>query len=296
LGELVQGRPDLFGRPRADPAFCFFIAKGSISSVCGFFLAYSLFPGEILWETVLSPGSREVLRTILLLAAGTILGLLLSLAWRSPSGGGIPGAAPESARIWPVIEQLEAEQRELKSRLVNVRGELAERQEAAAANTDRLETLRAELDRQKLLAGYTPVQGPGVLVTLDDSDVQVPSGTDPNALIIHEYDLRDVVNLLWMAGSEAIAINDERLVSSSSIYCLGSTVMVNDTRLSPPFSIRAIGNPKVQQSHLRNPSYLKDLKEKKQLYGLRFDVKAAGTIRLPAYAGGFLIRHARPGG
>jgi uncharacterized protein YlxW (UPF0749 family) len=244
----------------------------------------------------LSPRSREVLRTILLLAAGILLGLLLSLAWRSPDEGGIPEAVPESARIWLIIEQLEAEQRELRSRLASLRGELTERQQAAAANTDRLETLKAELDRQKLLAGLTPVQGPGVLVTLDDSDVQVPSGADPNAYIIHEYDLRDVVNLLWMAGSEAIAINDERLVSNSSIYCLGSTVMVNDTRLSPPFSIRAIGNPKVQQSHLRNPSYLKDLKEKKELYGLRFDVETASTIRLHAYAGGFLIRHARPGG
>jgi uncharacterized protein YlxW (UPF0749 family) len=244
----------------------------------------------------LSPRSRAVLRTILLLATGTLLGLLVSLAWRSPGDGGIPETVPESARIWLVIEQLEAEQRELKSRLADLRGELTERQQAAAATTDRLETLKAELDRQKLLAGLTPVQGPGVLVTLDDSDVQVPSGADPNAFIIHEYDLRDVVNLLWMAGSEAIAINDERLVSNSSMYCLGSTVMVNDTRLSPPFAIRAIGNPKVQQSHLRNPSYLKDLKEKKQLYGLRFDVETANTLRLPAYAGGFLIRHARPGG
>lgn len=239
---------------------------------------------------------REILRYALILAAGIILGLLLSLAFRSPNGGGLPETVSESARIWAVIEQLETEQRELKSTLAQLRGELTERQQAAAANTDRLEALNAELDRQKLLAGLTPVQGPGVLVTLDDSHVQVPPGADPNAYIIHEYDLRDVVNLLWMAGSEAVAINDERLVSNSSIYCLGSVVMVNDTRLSPPFFIRAIGNPKVQQSHIRNPSYLKELKKKQQLYALRFDVESAGTLRLPAYAGSFLIRQARPGG
>jgi len=239
---------------------------------------------------------REVLRNILMLAAGTILGLLLSLAWLSLNEGGIPETTPESARIWLVIEQLETEQRELKSTLANLRRDVTERQQATAPNTDRLEALKAELDRQKLLAGLTSVQGPGVVVILDDSDVQVPSGADPNAYIIHEYDMRDVVNLLWMAGSEAIAINDERLVSNSSIYCLGSTVMVNDTRLSPPFIIRAIGNPKVQQGYLRNPSYLKELKEKQRLYGLRFDMESAGTIRLPAYAGSFLIRDARPGG
>ncbi len=244
----------------------------------------------------MSPRSRELLRSILLLAAGTILGLLLSLTWRSPKEDEIPKTIPESNRIWLVIEQLEIEQRELKSTLADLREELTERQQAAAVDTDRLEALKAELDRQKLLAGLTLVQGPGVLVTLDDSNVQVPAGADPNAYIIHEYDLRDVVNLLWMAGSEAVAINDERLVSNSSIYCLGSTVMVNDTRLSPPFFIRAIGNPKVQQSYIRNPSYLKELKKKHQLYGLRFEVESAGALRLPAYAGGFFIRQARPGG
>ena len=122
-----------------------------------------------------------------------------------------------------------------------------------------------------------------------------PPGADANAYIIHEFDLRDIVNLLWTAGSEAIAINDERLVSNSSIYCVGSTVMVNNTRLSPPYLIRAIGNPRVQQDYVRNPSYLENLKDKQRSYGLRFEVKEVGELTLPAYSGGFLIKHARPG-
>ena len=140
-----------------------------------------------------------------------------------------------------------------------------------------------------------PVEGEGVVVTLDDSQVRMPPGADPNAYIIHEYDLRDIVNLLWMAGSEAIAVNDERLVGNSSLYCVGSTVMVNNTRLSPPYHIRAIGNARVQQDYLRNPSYLAELKEKQRLYGLRFEVQSAASLALPAYSGGFLIQHARPG-
>jgi uncharacterized protein YlxW (UPF0749 family) len=98
-----------------------------------------------------------------------------------------------------------------------------------------------------------------------------------------------------MAGSEAIAINDERLVSSSSVYCVGSTVMVNNTRLSPPYIIRAIGNSRVQQDYLRNPSYLENLREKQRLYGLRFEIEGATGLRLPTHSGGFLIREARPG-
>jgi uncharacterized protein YlxW (UPF0749 family) len=230
-----------------------------------------------------------------MLAVGLTLGLLLILSWRAQDGDGSADISPGSARVWLSIERLEVEQRQLRATLAELRQEVAESQQAAAANTDRLQVLKSELDRQQLLAGLTPVRGPGVLVTLDDSDVQIPGGANPNAYIIHEYDLRDIANLLWMAGSEAVAINDERLVSNSSIYCLGSTVMVNNTRLSPPYLIRAIGNPKVLQEYLRNPSYLKQLKEKQRLYGLRFDVEGAAAVTLPAYTGGFLVQHARPG-
>jgi uncharacterized protein YlxW (UPF0749 family) len=133
------------------------------------------------------------------------------------------------------------------------------------------------------------------MVLLDDSQTEIPAGVDPNQYIVHEHDLRDIVNVLWMAGSEAITINDERLVSQSSIYCVGSTVMVNDTRLSPPYLIQAIGNSRVQADYVRNPSYLKSLKEKQRLYGLRLDVKPVAELTLPAYSGGFLVQHARPG-
>jgi len=229
------------------------------------------------------------------LLVGLTLGLVLSLVRQPLAGTTAASLEAGASRIQASVQHLEAEQQALKADLANLRQELVERQQQIAASSDRLQALKAETDRQRLLAGLTPVQGPGVVVTLDDSAIQVPPGADPNAYLIHEYDLRDIVNLLWMAGSEAVAINDERLVSNSSIYCVGSTVMVNSTRLSPPYLIRAIGNPRVQQDYLRNPSYLTALKEKQRLYGLRFEVTAIANLTLPAYSGGFLIRYARPG-
>jgi uncharacterized protein YlxW (UPF0749 family) len=253
-------------------------------------------PGALFFqEGVLRHRWRDIGRSLSILAAGLTLGLLLSLGWRPSSETSVVATDQGSSQIWRSIERLEFEQQQLKTRLAELRQDLAERQQAAAANTDRLQALTTALEQQQLLAGLTPVQGPGVLVTMDDSAVQIPPGADPNAYVIHEYDLRDIVNLLWMAGSEAIAINDERLVGNSSLYCVGSTVMVNNTRLSPPYLIRAVGNSRVQQDYLRNPSYLQDLKQKQRLYGLQFDVQAIANLILPAYSGGFLVQHARPG-
>jgi len=241
---------------------------------------------------------NRAVRGISMLAVGLTLGLLLSLAWRPQTSSRVAETrddTADSSKVWLSIDRLESEQRELRTTLARLRQDLSERQQAAVASTDRLQVLQTELERQRHLAGLTSVQGSGVRVVLDDSAAPIPPGADPNDHIVHEYDMRDVVNLLWMAGSEAIAINDERLASNSSIYCLGSTVMVNDTRLSPPYSIRAIGNPRVQLDYLRNPSYLRPLKERQRLYGLRFDVESVGTMTLPAYSGGFSVQHARPG-
>jgi uncharacterized protein YlxW (UPF0749 family) len=246
-------------------------------------------------EDVVRQRWRDIGRSFSILAVGLTLGLLLSLGWRPLSEGSAAAIDPNSSPIWRSIDRLESEQQQLKSTLSDLRRDLAERQQAAAANTDRFQALTSALEQQQLLAGLTSLRGPGVLVILDDSAVQVPPGADPNAYIIHEYDLRDIVNLLWMAGSEAIAINDERLVGNSSLYCVGSTVMVNNTRLSPPYLIRAIGNSRVQQDYLHNPSYLQELKQKQESYGLRFDVRSIANLVVPAYSGGFLVEYARPG-
>ena len=128
---------------------------------------------------------------------------------------------------------------------------------------------------------------------LDDGQASSP---EPGMALIHAYDLRDVVNLLWMAGSEAVSINEERVVASTSIYCVGSTVMVNDTRMAPPFVIQAIGDPAAQEDLLRNPAYLPELKDRVHRYGARFDIQRATDLRIPAYQGHFAIQYARPGG
>ena len=240
-------------------------------------------------------GAKDIGRLLSLLFVGLSLGLLLSVGWQTAAQRNAGAAGSPSGQFLLSVQRLEAEQQALKTTLAELRQELAHRQQAVASQSERLQVLEIELARQQLLASLTPVQGPGVIVTLDDSPAQVPPSVDANLYLIHEYDLRDVVNLLWIAGSEAIAINSERLTSFSSVYCVGSTVMVNDTRLAPPYLIQAIGNPRVQQDYLRNPSHLKELKEKQRLYGVRFEVREVANLTLPAYSGSFLIRHAKPG-
>ena len=231
---------------------------------------------------------------LILALSALVLGLALAWQLKGPRASPPVGYAPGDPRDHTVytIEQLEAEQAALKSEIARLRADLEAYQAQAAAETDRLQRLNADLDEQRAAAGLSAVRGPGVSVTLDDSTVQsVPASSDPNAFLVHEYDLRDVINVLWLGGAEAISVNDERIVGNTSVYCVGSTVMVNTTRLSPPYVVRAIGEPAVLAETLRNPAYLISLRRKVERYGIKLQVTQASRLTLPAYTGGFSVKH-----
>lgn len=229
--------------------------------------------------------------TIGLTLLAVILGVYLAAQWQSRPR---PTTAPEYRReiAAQTIQRLEAEQADLKKRIADLRSTLAARQQDAAAGRADLAHLSAELDSQKLVAGTVPVHGPGVRIMLDDSSMKtIPPKEDPAMYIVHEYQLRDVANALWAAGAEAISINGERVVGPTSIYCVGSTILVNDTRTSPPYEFLVVGEPVQLEAALSDAANLKALKSRVKVYGLQFGVTRLKDLLVPAYAGGLDVRH-----
>lgn len=218
-------------------------------------------------------------RQVALLMTTLVLGALVSLQWRH--AGSSPPSLHDS--VGQAIRQLELEQEELKQAVGRLREDLNARQQDAMASTDMLDGLRAELTLQKMRAGLISVRGPGVRVTLDDSRLSPREGASD--YLIHDYDLRDVIYVLWLSGAEAMAVNGERVVNSTSVYCVGSTILVNDTRLSPPYEVSAVGDPVQMQEHLKNPGYLEELRERCERFGLRMVSVRVESVTLPAYRG-----------
>jgi uncharacterized protein YlxW (UPF0749 family) len=229
-------------------------------------------------------------KQVSMLLAALILGILVSLQWSADAARSVTA----SDRAVQTILELEQEQEELKRTVGQLREELNAQQRQVAADTGMLQEVRAELALQKMRAGLLDVQGPGVRVVLDDG--RRVSGAGSSDYLIHDFDLRDVINVLWLAGAEAVAVNGERIVNNTSIYCVGSTVMVNATRLSPPYYIEAIGDLDKMQEHLGNPGYLGELKARCKRFGLQMEVVQDEMLVIPAYRGSLPSRFAQPGG
>ena len=143
-------------------------------------------------------------------------------------------------------------------------------------------------------AGLTPRSGDGVVVQLDDARNVSVTSRDIDKSICHSTDLTDIINTAWKGGAEAIAVNDERVVSSSSVYCVGSTIMVNGRLMSPPFNVVAIGPQNGILGAFDDPNQLQDIKQRRDVQGLGFHVTRASAIHVPAYSGALNIRYAQP--
>lgn len=148
-----------------------------------------------------------------------------------------------------------------------------------------------EMEKVKMGAGVVPVNGPGVVITIDDSKRPTKPGENPNLYLIHDDDILKVINELWAAGAEAISINGQRLIASSEVRCAGPTLSVNNTRSSPPYEIRAIGEPQTLENSLRMRG---GVMETLQFWGIQVTVKKVDVVDVPAYKGAFKFDYAKP--
>lgn len=128
--------------------------------------------------------------------------------------------------------------------LQNAEKKLEEVRKTASANTEGSEEKEEELIKNNMLLGLTDVTGEGVVVTLKDNDaVDSSKVLDLSYLLVHDGDLLGIVSELRNGGAEAISINGERIVSTSSITCEGNVISINGEKVSSPFTIKAIGKP-----------------------------------------------------
>ena len=101
------------------------------------------------------------------------------------------------------------------------------------------ELLDKELKQAELNLGKKDVKGAGVVITLEDADVEVDA-----------EDLIKLMNELKRAEAEAISVNGQRITNLTEFADVASYVVVNGTRLSSPFTIQVIGNQKYLESGL----------------------------------------------
>ena len=167
--------------------------------------------------------------------------------------------------------------------LEEVEKRLEEIRNQATQNNKTDSNAEAEIKENRKLLGLTEVTGQGFIIKLDDNR-QINSSEVLNVsdYLVHEGDLLYIVNELFNAGADAIAINDQRITSKTSIICDGNIIRINGEIVSVPITIQAIGYPERMEYALKRPGgYLEILANA----GVQVYVQKSEKITLPKYEG-----------
>ncbi|HVF76014.1 MAG TPA: DUF881 domain-containing protein [Acidimicrobiales bacterium] len=226
----------------------------------------------------------------LLAVACVLMGFVLATAVRARPAD--PEARlPQRYRLVDLIEREERTAEELRARVADLRERVARLRADRVGQASGSEARDEELRAASLAAGLVPLRGPGLRVVLDDSDLpESPSG-NVNDLVIHSQDVQGVVNALWKAGAEAMAINGQRLVGTSAVLCVGNTLLLNGTVHSPPYEVVAVG---AVRDRFDADRLVRRLHADAKAFALRFSVARESSLEVPAYEGATNLRYARP--
>lgn len=202
----------------------------------------------------------------------------------------------QTAELVDLVRRRQATIRTLSADVGELSAELARAQGAGARESVRVRRVLSMVGRLRATAGLEAVRGPGVTVELADSPDAPRTRGEITDFRIQDVDLQLVVNELWAAGAEAVAVNGRRVTSTTAIRQAGDAVLVNFHAVSSPYRVRAIGDPAELRSRTLGSEIGRQFALWTQVYGLGFAVRPAEAITVPALSTSADLGWARPEG
>lgn len=174
--------------------------------------------------------------TVLVTMCSLLVGILLMFQLKAQASA---DQGHPKDNVLQTVMQYDLENAQLKSDNQKLQDELDKYRQGVDAAL----LANQQLSRAKQIAGLNPVKGPGVRVVMDDSNRKIDNPDETPLYIVHEGYLRKIVNALWNANAEAIAINGQRITANTEIFCNGNNILINHEVETPPYIIDAIGDP-----------------------------------------------------
>lgn len=193
-----------------------------------------------------------------------------------------------------LVRQAEARAATNQAVVAQLRSQVAALTNKRAQSDKGISKIKSAADHLSQPAGLVAVSGPGITLTLDDAHPSEPE-TDPekaNAEVVHQSDMQAAVNAMWAGGAEAIVVMGQRVVATSAVRCVGSTLLLNGRVFSPPFSIGAIGPVDAMKAALDQSPGLQQYRKDAASYGLRYELNTKSKILAPAYAASVTLSYA----
>lgn len=146
---------------------------------------------------------------------------------------------------------------EMKQQLEEIQNTTKEYIDQSSDVQATMDLLKSDVDKARCDLGYTDVKGPGIVLTIADGK----NAANDKEQVVTYNDLIMAINELKYAGAEAISLNDERVVNNSFVANISEYMVMNDNRISGPYTIKVIGDSKNLESVINIKGGIKDYLE-----------------------------------
>lgn len=217
---------------------------------------------------------------VMALGAGLLFGTSAALAR-------VTGFGEEPADLAGLIQQRTDRVEQLSAQAGDLTLQI-ERLEGASAASGASSDVSARADQLAPLIGTDAVQGPALTVTLDDAgytEATLPQGYTVDDVVVHQQDVQGVVNALWAGGAEAMMVQDQRIVATSAVRCVGNTLYLQGRVYSPPYTVTAVGDTEAMAAALAQDPIVSTYRGWSQVLGLGYVVERSERRRVPAFEG-----------
>ena len=239
-------------------------------------------------------GRRPSAWTAMVPVVALAAGLLFATSGRTAQGTDL--RAGEVTELSGLISQRETVIARQAAQLSDLQKQVERLTAQAATRNGDVAAAQSAGDAGALSAALVPLTGPGVVISLDDAparpDGSLPVNARPDDLVIHQSDVQAVVNAVWAAAADGVAIMDQRLIATSAVRCVGNTLLLQGRPYSPPFVITAIVDVDAARTQLAGSPQVQVFQQAVDDFGLTFSVRERPQVTVPAYDGLLELKYA----
>lgn len=185
-----------------------------------------------------------------------VLGLMLAYQFRAVKNISNIAVSQKVMDITKELNETKKQKEDLDKNIRELENKISEYEQNAADRDAMANSLKNELDRVRIIAGLTKVEGPGITIKVIPQTMSIDSKEPSPVSFVH---LLLVINELNASGAEAVMVNNQRIVSTTQIRDAGSMIIINGVRFSSieEFEIKAIGDPDTLEAAINLPGGVK---------------------------------------
>ncbi len=220
---------------------------------------------------------KNIKGQVAIVLVSLFLGIILAIQFKTVSKTIGDDVLPmqRTQQLANELKKVQDERDALQKELDDIENKIKKYEKSEANKNVYTENMYKDLEKYRMLAGYLDMEGPGVVLEINDPPMDVQFGDEYS--IVDDLDIiLQIISILNASEAEAISINDQRFTSYSEIVRAGDHVEINGVSVGAPIVIKAIGNPDLLESalsikfgvvwHLEAYDYLVQLKKEKNVF------------------------------